>query len=66
MNVDDVLKEQFRELSIIDEYDSDELPNDYDSEDENISKVQSFKLPKRMENYKWEVCIFFFTKEDFK
>lgn len=38
MNIDDVPKENLNGLSDIDEYDSDEIPNEYDCEDEHISK----------------------------
>lgn len=51
VNEDEVLKENFRGLSDIDEYNSDELPYEYDSEDYGILKDDfvTFKLPKRME-----------------
>lgn len=54
MNEDDEPKETFRGLSDIKEYNSDNLPNEYDIEDGNSSKVdfQTFKLPKIMEDYK--------------
>lgn len=38
-NIDDVPKENLNGLSDIDEYDSDEMPNEYDCEDEHISKA---------------------------
>lgn len=61
-------KENFRGLSDIEEYDSDELSQEYDSEDEEFLKddFQTFKLSKRMVDYKWVLGIFFATKEDFK
>lgn len=68
MNIEDVPKDNFKGLNDIDEYDSDEIPDEYDSEYENISKVdfQTFKIPRKMEDYKWEVEKYFATKEDFK
>ncbi|CAK8539873.1 unnamed protein product [Lathyrus sativus] len=57
-----------RGLSDIEEYDNDELPHDYDSEDDEILKddFPSFKLPKIMDDYKWELGTYFATREDFK
>ena len=47
VNEGEVLKENFRGLSDIEEYDSDELPQEYDSEHEEGLKddFQTFKLP---------------------
>lgn len=51
---EEVLKENFRGLSDIEEYDNDELPQEYDSEYEEVLKddFPTFKLPKRIEDYK--------------
>lgn len=59
VNEGEVPKERFRGLSDIEEY---------DSEDEEVVKydLQTFKLPKRMEDYKWKLGTYFATKEDFK
>jgi hypothetical protein len=54
------------------EYESDELASDVDSEKENESeegsktKYPSFVMPKNMENYKWEEGTLFSTKADFQ
>ena len=47
VNEGEVPKESFRGLSDIEEYDSDELPQEYDSEHEEGLKddFQTFKLP---------------------
>lgn len=47
VNVDDVPKENLNGLSDINGYDNDDIPNEYDNEEENISKVdsQTFKIP---------------------
>lgn len=68
VNEGEVPKENIRGLSDIEEYDSNELPQEYYSEDEEVVKddFQTFKLPKRMEDYKWELWAYFATKEDFK
>ncbi|KAI5394083.1 hypothetical protein KIW84_060969 [Lathyrus oleraceus] len=61
-------KEDILGLSDIEEYDSDELPHEYGSEDDGILKDDfvTFKLPKRMEDYKWEVGTYFATRDEFK
>lgn len=68
VNEGEVPKESFRGLSDIEEYDSDELPQEYDSEDEKVLKddFETFKLPKRMEDYRWKLGSHFAVKEDFK
>lgn len=55
-------------MSNIEEYDSDGLPQEYDNEDEEVLKddFPSFKLPKRMEDYKGKLGTYFSTKEEFK
>lgn len=67
-NVKDVPNENFKGLSDIDEYESDEIPNEYDSDDENTRKVdfETFKIPRRMEDYKWKLCTYFAIKDHFK
>jgi hypothetical protein len=58
-------------LSDIDDYDSDELQSgsDSDSEDEERlvkkDKFPTFKMPKSMRDYKWEVGMYFACKKDF-
>lgn len=67
-NIEDVPNENFKGLSDIDEYGNDEIPNEYDNDDENIRKAnfEIFNISRRMEDYKWEVGTYFATKEDFK
>lgn len=68
VNKDEVSTKNFRGLSDIEEYDNDELPHEYYSEDDEILKddFQIFKLSKRIEDYKWEVGTYFSTNKDFK
>lgn len=59
-------KVNYRCLSFIKEYNTYELPSEYDTGDEDNSKTsfQTFKLLKRMVGYKWEVGEYFATNKD--
>lgn len=68
VNEGEVLEPNLRGLSNIEEYNNDELPHEYDNDDGEIIKdvFVTFKLPKKMEDYKWEVWTYFATNYDFK
>lgn len=68
MNEGEVLEPNLRGLSDTEEYDNDELPHEYDNDNGEIIKdaFVTFKLPNKMEDYKWEVWTYFATNDDFK
>lgn len=64
MNEVDETKVNYRGFNDIKEYNIDELPSEYDSEDENIPKpnFQTFNLPKKFEDYKWKFGTYFASR----
>lgn len=69
MNGDGETKLNYRGLSDNEWYNRDEIASECDNEDEdNISKpnFQTLKLPKQIEDYKWKVGTYFYSKQEFQ